>query len=85
MNWIRKWLRSLLRPKTNLRNPGVIGRAIIKKGKSHNIKYWLTADGGWLDRLELPPNDPLSISVRSFKVGTTIEIVGEMEEDVQQL
>ena len=42
-------------------------------------KYWLTADSDWLDRNELPVNDPLSISVRMFKDGTTVEIVGKLE------
>ena len=74
----------MLRPKINLYNPKIIGKAIIKKNK-FGIKYWLTADSSWLDRAELPPNDPLSISVRLFKAGTTIEIVGEIEENVQQI
>jgi len=83
LTWIQKWLKSLLRPKINLRNPEVIGRAIIKKDKKSGAKYWLTTDSNWLDRDELPFNEPLSISVRLFKAGTTIEIVGEIEENIK--
>jgi hypothetical protein len=58
----------------------VLGRAIIKTNEESKGKYWLCCDADWLDRIALPINEPLSIPVGGFKKGTTIELVGKLED-----
>ncbi len=76
MSWILRSIFKLLhKPKVG---PQVLGRAILKVDKDR-IKYWLTCDSNWLDRMKLLPNENLSVPVNLFKVGTTIEIKGYLE------
>jgi len=53
---------------------------MIKVDEKTKAKYWLTADRDWLDKLDMPINEPLSVSLKLFKPGTTIEINGQLED-----
>lgn len=57
--------------------------AVLKYSKKLGGKYWLTADGSWLDRMPLDPNENLSIPVNAFKVGAVVEIKGQFENDIE--
>jgi hypothetical protein len=83
--WIYRWLLLLTRPSPVIPNQQLLGRALIKTDPVSNAKYWVTANADWLDRVDLPINESLGISLKLFKPGTTIEIIGQYEPDVEKI